>query len=119
MACALPLVAHAEPLDCVWLERRSASASIEGSDLRFLQVLATQLARGPDRTPLVRRERERHRAGRHRKNKKVETLRAALQERKLVYRSPQIESILGLARTFAERRPYAPSATNSEVGPDR
>ncbi len=119
MACALPLVAHAEPLDCVWLERRSASASIEGSDLRFLQVLATQLALALDRSPLVRREKERQLAEQHRLREEVETLRAALQERKLVYRSPQIESILGLARTFAERRPYAPSATNSEVGPDR
>jgi diguanylate cyclase (GGDEF)-like protein len=93
-ACVIPLLAAEQNLGCLYLEGRSDSLKLDGSDLIFLQALAAQLAVALDRARLSEQERGRLRA-------ELNELREALQKAKLVYRSPQMSAVLATARRVA------------------
>ena len=99
-AVALPMSAGSRQLGCLFLERRGDRPYDRG-DLHFLGVLANQLAVALDRAELAERERVRQREEAERMRAELENLRSALDTAELVYRSPEMEALLALARRIA------------------
>ena len=99
-AVALPMTAGSRHLGCLYLERRG-EGNHDSSDLHFLGVLANQLAVALDRAELAERERLRQREEAERMRAELESLRSALDTAELVYRSPEMEALLALARRVA------------------
>jgi Nif-specific regulatory protein len=97
---ALPMSAGSRQLGCLFLERRGEEGH-DSNDLHFLGVLANQLAVALDRAELAERERARQREEAERMRAELEGLRRALDTAELVYRSPQMEALLALARRVA------------------
>ncbi len=93
-AYAVPLLARGECLGCLYLAGRAVVLRLDPSDLLFLKALAGQLATAIDRAELAARENARLRA-------EVEALRSALEETKLIYRSPPMEELMATARRVA------------------
>jgi diguanylate cyclase (GGDEF)-like protein len=99
-AVALPMTAGSRRLGCLFLEGRGERRYDRG-DLHFLGVLANQLAVALDRAELAERERVRQRDEAGRMRAELENLRSALDTAELVYRSPEMEALLALARRVA------------------
>jgi len=97
---ALPMNVGSRSLGCLFLERRGERRH-DSNDLHFLGVLANQLAVALDRAELAERERQRQREEADRMRAELESLRRALDTAELVYRSPEMEALLALARRVA------------------
>jgi DNA-binding NtrC family response regulator len=85
----------------ILLEVTDGNVSFEGSDRRFLDALASQLALALDRARLTERERQRQRLEKERLEAEVKDLRRVLQGSRLAYRSAAMESVLATARKVA------------------
>jgi diguanylate cyclase (GGDEF)-like protein len=99
--CALPLFLQDRCLGGIVLEVATANISFEGSDRRFLDALASEMAVALDRARLIERERERQREEKERLEAEVTDLRRVLHGSRLAYRSPAMESLLATARKVA------------------
>ena len=99
--CALPLFLQDRCLGGIVLEVASVNVSFEGSDRRFLDALASEMAVALDRARLLERERERQREEKERLEAEVTDLRRVLHGSRLAYRSPAMESLLATARKIA------------------
>jgi diguanylate cyclase (GGDEF)-like protein len=99
--CALPLLLQDRGLGGIVLEVTSVNLSFAGSDRRFLDALASQLAVALDRARLVDRERRRQREEKERLEAEVEDLRRVVKGSRLAYRSAEMESVLLTARKVA------------------
>ena len=98
---AMPLYLADRCLGGILLEVAGANVSFEGSDRRFLDALASQLALALDRARLTERERQRQRLEKERLEAEVKDLRRVLQGSRLAYRSAAMESVLSTARKVA------------------
>ncbi len=99
--CALPLLLQDRCLGGIVLEVEPVSVSFEGSDRRFLDALASEMAVALDRVRLIGRERERQREEKEQLEAEVTDLRRVVHGSRLAYRSQVIESLLGTARKVA------------------
>jgi diguanylate cyclase (GGDEF)-like protein len=98
---ALPLFLQDRCLGSIVLEVPRDSVSFEGSDRRFLDALASEMAVALDRARLIERERERQREEKARLEAEVTDLRRVVHGSRLAYRSPVMESLLTTARKVA------------------
>ena len=99
--CALPLVVPDRCLGGIVVEVGALAVSFEGSDRRFLDALACEMAVALDRVRLIERERERQREEKERLEAEVTDLRRVVHGSRLAYRSAVIESLLATARKVA------------------
>jgi len=99
--CALPLFLQDRCLGSIVLEVTTAYVSFEGSDRKFLDALASEMAVALDRARLIERERERQREEKARLEAEVTDLRRVVHGSRLAYRSAVMESLLGTARKVA------------------
>ena len=91
---AVPLIVEDRCLGSLYLTGRQGELKLDESDLIFLRALGGQLAVALDRARLSQQEQRRLRS-------ELNQLRSVLQHSKLVYRSPQMESVLALVRRVA------------------
>jgi diguanylate cyclase (GGDEF)-like protein len=99
--CALPLFLQERCLGAIILEVDPSHVSFEGSDRRFLDALASEMAVALDRARLMERERERQREEKARLEDEVTDLRRVAHGSRLAYRSAAMESLLTTARKVA------------------
>ena len=99
--CALPLFLQDRCLGSIVLEVTTSYVSFEGSDRRFLDALASEMAVALDRARLIERERERQREEKARLEAEVTDLRRVVHGSRLAYRSAAMESILATTRKVA------------------
>ena len=99
--CAMPLALPDRCLGGIVLEVGSLAVSFEGSDRKFLDALASEMAVALDRVRLIERERERQREEKERLEAEVTDLRRVVHGSRLAYRSAAIESLLATARKVA------------------
>jgi diguanylate cyclase (GGDEF)-like protein len=99
--CALPLFLQDRCLGGIVLEVTSVNVSFEGSDRRFLDALAAEMAVALDRARLLERERQRQREEKERLEAEVTDLRRVAHGSRLAYRSSAMESLLSTARKVA------------------
>ncbi len=111
-AYAVPLHARGQNLGCLYLAGRPEALRLDASDLIFLKALAGPLAAALDRAELAALERRLKEQESRRLRSELETLRQAVRETELVYRSAQMEAILDTARRVA-----AADATVLVTGP--
>ncbi len=98
---ALPLVLQERRLGGIVLEGEPAVVSFEGSDRRFLDALASEMAVALDRVRLIGRDRERQRKEREQLEEEVTDLRRVVHGSRLAYRSVAMEALLHIARKVA------------------
>ena len=99
--CAMPLALPDRCLGGIVLEVGSLAVSFEGSDRKFLDALASEMAVALDRVRLIERERDRQREEKERLEAEVTDLRRVVHGSRLAYRSASIESLLATARKVA------------------
>lgn len=99
--CAMPLFLQDRCLGGIVIEATSFNVSFEGSDRKFLDALASQMAVALDRARLTERERQRQREEKERLEAEVKDLRRVVQGSRLAYRSMAMESVLATARKVA------------------
>jgi transcriptional regulator with GAF, ATPase, and Fis domain len=99
--CAVPLIAGNDCLGCLYLDGRADSLSFDASDLVFFRALGSQVATAMDRTRLAEIESRRQEQEKRMLRAELKELRQALQQAKLVYRSPQMESLVATAHRVA------------------
>jgi len=99
--CALPLFLQGQCLGGIVLEVASVNVSFEGSDRRFLDALASEMAMALDRARLIERERQRQRQEKEELEAEVTDLRRVLHGSRLAYRSAPMEVLLASARKVA------------------
>jgi hydrogenase-4 transcriptional activator len=99
--CALPLFLQERCLGAIILEVDPTRVSFEGSDRRFLDALASEMAVALDRARLMERERARQREEKERLEAEVTDLRRVAHGSRLAYRSSAMESLLATARKVA------------------
>ncbi len=118
-AYAFPLVARGRCLGCLYLEGDEGWLNLDNSDLIFLRALSSHVAVAFDRALLAQRERQRQEQEKRHLRAELQHLRQALQEAKLVYRSPQMEALLETlsraARTDATVLITGESGTGKEL----
>jgi diguanylate cyclase (GGDEF)-like protein len=98
---AIPLRLGDRCLGAILLEVASTALAFEGSDRRFLDALAAEVAVALDRARLIERERKREREEKERLAAEIEDLRRVLHGSRLAYRSAAIEGVLTAARKVA------------------
>jgi len=98
---AVPLTAGSECLGCLMIDGKRRSMTLESSDLIFLKALSAQLAVAMDRARLAELERQRQEKKHRALRAELSDLRQALQQVKLVYRSDEMEALVGTARRVA------------------
>ena len=99
--CALPLFLQDRCLGSIVLEVTMANVSFQGSDRRFLDALASEMAVALDRARLIERERQRQREEKARLEAEVTDLRRVVHGSRLAYRSAAMEALLLTARKVA------------------
>jgi diguanylate cyclase (GGDEF)-like protein len=99
--CAMPLFLQDRCLGGIVLEVTALNVSFEGSDRRFLDALASEMAVALDRARLIERERERQREEKERLEAEVTDLRRVAHGSRLAYRSAAMESLLLTTRRVA------------------
>ena len=101
-ACyGVPLITSGQVLGGLYLDGNAATMGIEPSDLIFFKALASQLAVALDRARLAEADRLRQEHERRRLRAELKELRQAIQQAKLVYRSPEMEAVVATARRVA------------------
>jgi len=101
LAYAVPLLVDQRILGCIYLDGPEHSLTLDSSDLIFLNALAGQVAVALDRADLALRWREEKECESRRLREEVQDLRQVVNSARLVYSSPQMESLLETARTVA------------------
>ncbi|HEX9188025.1 MAG TPA: sigma 54-interacting transcriptional regulator, partial [Vicinamibacteria bacterium] len=99
--CAMPLALPEGCLGGIVLGIGEVGRSIEGSDRKFLDALAAEMAVALDRVRLIEREREREREEKERLEAEVTDLRRVVHGSRLAYRSAAIDELLATARKVA------------------
>lgn len=99
--CAVPLIAGNDCLGCLYLDGRPDTLGLDASDLVFFRALGSQIATAMDRTRLAEIESRRQEQEKRMLRAELKELRQALQQAKLVYRSPQMESLVATAHRVA------------------
>ena len=99
--CAVPLIAGNDCLGCLYLDGRPDTLSFDASDLVFFRALGSQVATAMDRTRLAEIESRRQEQEKRMLRAELKELRQALQQAKLVYRSPQMEALVATAHRVA------------------
>ncbi|PYQ14330.1 MAG: hypothetical protein DMF80_12800 [Acidobacteria bacterium] len=99
--CALPLFLQDRCLGVIVIEVAPVNISFEGTDRRFLDALASEMAVALDRARLIERDRARQREEKERLEAEVTDLRRVVHGSRLVYRSTAMESLLTTARKVA------------------
>ena len=99
--CALPLLIEDRCLGGILLEVTSVNVSFQGSDRKFLDALASQMAVALDRARLADLERRRQKEEHERLEAELKDLRRVVKGSRLAYRSPEMESVLFTARKVA------------------
>jgi diguanylate cyclase (GGDEF)-like protein len=99
--CAMPLALPEGCLGGIVLGLGDVALSFEGSDRKFLDALASEMAVALDRVRLIERERERQREEKERLEAEVTDLRRVVHGSRFVYRSASLESLLTTARKVA------------------
>ncbi|MGB5294800.1 MAG: sigma 54-interacting transcriptional regulator, partial [Thermoanaerobaculia bacterium] len=99
--CAVPLIAGNDCLGCLYLDGRADALSLDASDLIFFRALGSQVATAMDRTRLAEIETRRQEQEKRMLRAELKELRQALQQAKLVFRSPQMESLVATAHRVA------------------
>jgi len=97
----VPLTAGNNCLGCLVIDGQHGSMTLDSSDLIFLKALSAQLAVAMDRARLADLERRRQEKERRELRAELSDLRQALQQVKLVYRSNEMEGVVGTARRVA------------------
>jgi len=102
LSFAVPLLLNDTCIGCLYLDGRADTLTLEGhSDLGFLRALATQLAVALDRARLGEQQREQNKKEQSRLRAELDVLRTSLQKAELVYKSPQMESVIDTVRRVA------------------
>ncbi len=99
--CAVPLVAGNDCLGCLYLDGRADTLSFDSSDLVFFRALGSQVATAMDRARLAEIQSRQQEQEKRMLRAELKELRQALQQAKLVYRSPQMESLVATAHRVA------------------
>jgi diguanylate cyclase (GGDEF)-like protein len=99
--CAVPLIAGNDCLGCLYLDGRADTLSFDASDLVFFRALGSQVATAMDRTRMAEIEVRRQEQEKRLLRAELKELRQALQQAKLVFRSPQMESLVATAHRVA------------------
>jgi diguanylate cyclase (GGDEF)-like protein len=99
--CAMPLFLQDRCLGGIVLEVTALNVSFEGSDRKFLDALASEMAVALDRARLIERERARQREEKERLEAELVDLRRVAHGSRLAYRSAAMESLLSTARKVA------------------
>ncbi len=97
----VPLIAGSDCLGCLMIDGQIPSMTLDSSDLIFLKALSAQLAVAMDRARLADLERRRKEKEHRELRAELSELRQALQQVKLVYRSSEMEGLVGTARRVA------------------
>ena len=97
----VPLTVGNDCLGCLMIDGQRGSMTLDSSDLIFLKALSAQLAVAMDRARLADLERRRKEKEHRALRAELSDLRQALQQVKLVYRSSEMESVVGTARRVA------------------
>lgn len=100
-AYAVPLRTSGSALGALLLAGNAETLALESADLIFLKALGGQLAVALDRARLAALEQERQEGERRQLKAELNELRQALQQSKLLYRSPEIEAIVATIRRVA------------------
>ena len=102
LSFAVPLLLNDTCIGCLYVDGRVETLTLEGhSDLGFLRALATQLAVALDRARLGELQQQQSEKEQSRLRAEVDDLRTTLQKTELVYKSPQMESIIDTVRRVA------------------
>ncbi|HHJ38026.1 MAG: hypothetical protein AXA67_01635 [Methylothermaceae bacteria B42] len=101
VAYAFPLTARDVFLGWVYLEGVDDVLQLDSSDLVFLDALAKQVAIAIDRARLAADWKSEKQRESQQLKQEVEALRQALPQARLVYRSPQLQSVLETIKTVA------------------
>jgi diguanylate cyclase (GGDEF)-like protein len=99
--CAVPLIVGHDCLGCLYLEGRVDTLRLDASDLVFFRALGSQVATAMDRTRMAEIEVRRQEQEKRMLRAEVKELRQALRQSKLVFRSPQMESLVATAHRVA------------------
>ncbi len=99
--CGMPLFLEDRCLGAILLEVTSVNISFEGSDRKFLDALAAQMAVALDRARLADRERQRLRDESERLEAEVKDLRRVVRASRIAYQSAEMETVLSAARKVA------------------
>ncbi len=98
---AVPLIAGREPFGVLFIEWRAGPTRLDSSDLAFVNGLGLQIAMAWDRARLAELEKSRQELEKRQLRAELKELRQAVQQAKLVYRSPEMEELMGTARRVA------------------
>jgi diguanylate cyclase (GGDEF)-like protein len=101
LVCLVPLLLESKELGYLYLDGDPEELVLDASDLVFLQALAAQLAVALDRARLAEREQRRRENEKRQLRAELNELRSALQQARLVYRSTEMEELLGMVRRVA------------------
>lgn len=101
LAYAVPLTARNTHLGVLYLEGQEIGQALDSSDLMFLNALAKQVAVAIDRADLAARWKAQKQRESQQLKQEVQGLRQALQQAKLVYRSPQLQAVLETIKAVA------------------
>ncbi len=99
--CAIPLFLQDRCLGGILLEVNARNVSLEDSDRRFLDALASEMAVALDRARLIERDLERERAEKERLQVEVDDLRRVVHGSRFAYRSSEMEALLATVRRVA------------------
>jgi diguanylate cyclase (GGDEF)-like protein len=98
---AVPLITRGKCLGCLWFLGVTETNTFEPGDITFLKALAGQLAMALDQASLVAREHQRQQSEQRRLRGELNNLRRALDQARLVHRSPEMENLLAMVQQVA------------------
>ncbi len=98
---AVPLQAGEQSLGCLFIEGRTSVLSLDTGDSFLLDSLAAQISVALDRSRLAEAEKKRQDIEHRKLRAELGDLRQALQQVKMVYRSPQMEEVVATVRRVA------------------
>jgi diguanylate cyclase (GGDEF)-like protein len=98
---AVPLQAGEQSLGCLFIEGRTSVLSLDTGDSFLLDSLAAQISVALDRSRLAEAEKRRQDIEHRKLRAELSDLRQALQQVKMVYRSPQMEEVVATVRRVA------------------
>ncbi len=98
---AVPLHTGSEPVGCLYLDGRVGTLALDSSDQVFLKALASQVGMALDRARLAESELRRQEQEQRRLRAELKELRQALRQAKLVYSSPEMDSLVATTRRVA------------------
>jgi diguanylate cyclase (GGDEF)-like protein len=101
IAYAVPLLARGTYLGCLYIDGQAESFALDSSDMIFLGALANQVAMALDRAKLAMRWKQQKEQESRQLKEEVRGLRNALQHSRLIYRSPQMQTVLDVLRRIA------------------